>query len=101
MLLQAGEARGWAVAPIDTELTAKGKDERALAVSGYHWEGRCKISQHAYDKTLLWHDQELNHLLTQVTGFRIGDKEGAKRADDLADCYMYGLSIGLGDWKGF
>jgi len=37
-----------------------------------------------------------NHLISQVTGFRIGDPDAAKRADDLADCYMYGLIIGLG-----
>jgi hypothetical protein len=101
ILIQHGEANGWPVQAIDTELTAKGKDERAIAVSGFHHEGLCKISQVAYDRTVMWHEQEMNHFLSQVTGFRIGDKEGAKRADDLVDTYMYGLSIGLGNWAGF
>jgi hypothetical protein len=101
ILLQTGEARGWPVVPIDTGLTDKGKDERAVAVSDFHHQGLCKISNFAYDKTVMWHEHEINHLCTQVTGFRVGDKDGSKRADDLADCYMYGLSLGLGDSTGF
>jgi hypothetical protein len=101
ILLQAGEARGWPVVPIDGEMVAKGKDERAMAVSGFHYNGWCKISRVAYDKTLLFKEQELNHLVTQITTFRVGDKEGYKRADDLLDTYCYGLSIGLGGNQGF
>jgi hypothetical protein len=102
ILLQAAEASGWPVEPIDTELTAKGKDERALAVSTQHQSGLVKISSYAHDKVSMWHGHELNHFLHQVTGFRVGEgKDGTKRADDLADCYMYGLSIGLGNAEGF
>jgi hypothetical protein len=101
MLLQSGEARGWPVHAIDSELTAKGKDERAIAVSGFHYSSRCKISGPAYDKTVQWHGHTLNHFVSQVTGFRIGDKDAAKRADDLLDTYAYGLSIGLGGAEGF
>jgi hypothetical protein len=100
MLIQAGEARGWPVEAIASDLTAKGKDERAIVVNGYHFSGQCKITQHAYDKTAMFHGSEMNHFLTQVTGFRIGDKEGYKRADDLLDCYCYGLAVGVGNWKG-
>lgn len=101
MLIQTAEARGWPVEAIDTGLTAKGKDERAIAVSEFHYQGLCKISQHAFDKTVMFHEHDLNHLVFQVTGFRVGDKDAAKRADDLTDAYMYGLSIGLGDSTGF
>jgi hypothetical protein len=101
ILLQAGEARGWPVVAIESELTAKGKDERAMAVNGAHYSGQCKITQYAYDKVVMFHEHEVNHLVTQVTSFRIGDKEAYKRADDLLDCYTYGLAIGLGNWKGF
>jgi hypothetical protein len=101
ILLQAGEARGWPVVPIDGEMVAKGKDERAMAVSGFHYNGWCKVSRTAYDKTMLFKEQELNHLITQITTFRVGDKEGYKRADDLLDTYCYGLSIGLGGNQGF
>jgi hypothetical protein len=50
---------------------------------------------------MLFKEQELNHLITQITTFRVGDKEGYKRADDLLDTYCYGLSIGLGGSQGF
>lgn len=102
ILLQAGEARGWPVIAIDSELTAKGKDERAMAVSGFHYNGWCKCSRVAYDKTMLFKEQEFNHLITQITQFRIGEgKDGKDRADDLLDTYCYGLSIGLGGSLGF
>jgi hypothetical protein len=95
ILLQQGEARGWPVVAIDGEMVAKGKDERAMAVSGFHYNGWCKISQVAYDKVMLFKEQELNHLVSQITTFRIGDKDGSKRADDLLDTYCYGLAIGF------
>jgi hypothetical protein len=34
-------------------------------------------------------------------GFRIGDKEAAKRADDLLDCFVYGVALSLGNAEGF
>jgi hypothetical protein len=101
ILLQQAAKRGWMAMPIDTELTALGKDERAISTSGYHYQGKCKISQFAYDKLVTVKGISRNHLMTQVLGFRIGDKEAHKRADDLADCYMYGLSIALGDSAGY
>jgi len=41
----------------------------------------------------------MNHFLHQVTTFRIGDKEAAKRADDLLDCFTYGVAVGLTDYS--
>jgi hypothetical protein len=37
----------------------------------------------------------------QVHGFRIGDKNAAKRADDLYDCFVYAVAISLGNADGF
>lgn len=93
--------RPWPLFPIDTKLTALGKDERAISVSAYHFNGKCKISQHAYDKVVTYKTSTSNQLITQVTNFSIGDPDAAKRADDLLDCYCYGLSIGLGNIKGY
>ena len=33
--------------------------------------------------------------------FRIGDPNAANREDDLADSWMYGLAIALGNAEGF
>lgn len=86
---------------IDTTLTAVGKDERAMSVSGYVHQGLVKIADVAYNKVTIYNEASRNHFMTQVMGFRIGDKDAAKRADDLLDCFTYGISIGLGDNQGY
>lgn len=80
---------------IDSKLTAMGKEERALAISAYHYQGDCKISEHAFHKTVTVKGQTRNHLIGQVTSFRIGDPDAATRADDLLDTYCYGVTLGL------
>jgi hypothetical protein len=42
-----------------------------------------------------------NHLVQQISGFRIGDPDAHKRADDLLDATVYGVAIGLGNSEGF
>jgi hypothetical protein len=101
VLLQQGTHRGWAVTALPEAMTALGKDERALNVSGHHHQGKVKFTQPAYDKTVNYKGQTRNHLLTQVTSFRIGDKDAAKRADDLLDTYTYGVAVALGNAEGF
>ena len=54
-------------------------------------------SQAAFDKVQEWRGRTLNHLLQQVTTFRIGDKDAAKRADDLLDCAAYSLIVACAD----
>lgn len=100
ILLQQARRRGWPATPIDSKLTAVGKDERAISVSGYHYQGLIKITQHAFDKITNYKGVERNHFLTQVVNFRIGDKDGS-REDDLLDTYCYGVAISLGDGQGF
>jgi hypothetical protein len=39
ILLQKGESLGWPVNKIESALTSKGKDERAIMASGYHYRG--------------------------------------------------------------
>jgi len=100
ILLQQAAKRKLLAHPIDSDLTAKGKDGRAISVSGYHYRGECKISDVAYLKTKNHKGTERNHFTAQVTGYRIGDKDAATRADDLLDTYTYGLAVGLGDSEG-
>jgi len=100
VLLQHAARKGWPAQAIDSKLTSVGKEERALAVSGYHHRGEIKISAPAFDKVVTFKGSSRNHLLSQVTGFRMGDKD-PKREDDLLDCYTYGIAIALGNGEGF
>lgn len=101
ILLQQGKNRDWNTRKIESDLTMMGKDERAISVSGYFHQEKVKISQYAFDKVVNFKGTTRNHLLTQVTSFRIGDKDAHKRADDLLDCFTYGIAIGLGNKYGF
>ena len=87
--------------PIDSKLTAVGKDERAISVSGYVYRGMVKLSQNALEKVVTYKGVTRNHFTSQVLGFRIADKDAGKRADDLVDCFTYGISIALGNEEGY
>ena len=97
ILLQQCARRGYPAHAIDSDLTAAGKDERAISVSGYVWKGMVKISHHAHAKTMIYKGQSQNHFLFQVCGFRIGEPD---QADDLLDTLTYGAAIALGDREG-
>lgn len=101
ILLQQARRRNWPAHPIDSKLTAVGKDERAMSVSGYVYQQLVKITDVAYNKVTTYKEATRNHFMNQVMGFRIGDKDAATRADDLLDCFTYGVAIGLGDSKGY
>ena len=100
ILLQQARRRGWPAHPIDSKLTAAGKDERAISVSGYAHRGMVKISRHAFEKSVTYHGHTRNHWMTQVFGFRVGVKhDGAE--DDLLDTACYGITIALGNKEGY
>jgi hypothetical protein len=102
ILVQQGQKKyGGFVKAIDSKLTSVGKDERAISVSGYVYRGLVKIGEKCYTKTVNYKGSTRNHLISQVVGFRIGDKDAAKRADDILDCFTYGIAMGLGDNAGF
>lgn len=98
VLIQASRRRNWPAHPIDSKLTSVGKDERAISVSGYVYQGKVKLSAYAYDKLVAYKSQTRNHLVSQVTGFRIGLRD---QQDDLLDTFCYGVAIALGDSGGF
>lgn len=101
VLIQQAQNAGLPAHPIEGKLTSIGKDERAMNVSGYVWSGKVKISEYAFQKETDYKDQIQNHLIHQVTGFRVGDKDAKDRADDLLDTFTYGVSIGCGNMEGF
>ena len=99
VLLQQGENRGWPTRAIESKLTAMGKVERAIDVSGYVYQELVKFSQAAFDKTLMYKGTTRNHLVSQVVGFRPGNKDPVD--DDLLDVFCYGLMLTLGEQSGF
>jgi hypothetical protein len=101
ILLQQAQRLGMPAAPIESPLTQLGKDERALNVSGYVYRKEVALTQHAFDKVITHKGTTRNHLLSQITGFRIGDKDAAKRSDDLVDAWMYCIALSLGNSEGF
>jgi hypothetical protein len=100
ILLQQALRRGMPVQAIDSKLTAVGKDERAISVSGYVHRGEVKYSEHAFNKTTVYKRKSRNHLLDQVESFRIGDKD-SDRENDLLDTFCYGIALSLGNSEGF
>lgn len=99
VLLQQAARRGWKAHPIDSKLTAMGKSERAISVSGYVYRGLVKMMRHAFDKVTAYKGVTRNHLLGQVVGFRVGNKD--KVDDDLLDTFTYGIAVALGNAEGF
>jgi hypothetical protein len=97
ILLQQAKRRNWPAHAIDSVLTSLGKDERAISVSDYVYQGKVKISAHAYDKIVTFKERSRNHMLTQVFGFRIGVEN---KEDDLLDAFVYGIACSLGNNKG-
>jgi phage terminase large subunit-like protein len=100
ILLQQAKRRGQNVHEIESDLTAMGKDERAINASGYFFQEKVKLSAHAYDKTVSYKGATRNHFLSQVCGFRIGDKTPG-REDDLLDVFCYGIALALGNTDGY
>lgn len=98
VLIQQGQRRNLPVQAIDGDLTAMGKEGRALSVSGYVYRGMVKISRYARDKIVNYKGQSRNHLISQVCGFRMGQKDGPR---DLLDTFTYGIAIGIGDSEGY
>jgi len=85
---------------IDSKLTAMGKDECAISVSGYVHRGLVKYTDRAFDKTVIYKRNSRNHLVDQVESFRIGDR-GSDREDDLLDTFCYGIALALGNSEDF
>jgi hypothetical protein len=100
ILLQQALRRQMPARAIDSKLTAMGKDERAISVSGYVHRELIKYTDRAFEKTAVYKQRSRNHLLDQVESFRIGDL-GSDREDDLLDTFCYGIALTLGNSEGF
>ncbi len=99
VLLQQAQRRNWPANPIDSKLTSVGKSERAISVSGYVYRDMVKVSDVAYNRTCSYKGVTRNHFISQVTGFRVGNKDQID--DDCLDTFCYGIALSLGDIGGF
>ena len=98
-MLQFAEKKNLPVKPLPSELTALGKEGRALSVSGYVNRGLMKITQAAYDKLVIYKGRSKNHAVDQITSFRMG-RGTPLDEDELFDCFCYGNAVCFGDDKG-
>jgi len=92
--LAAKEGKRPLAHPIDSKLTAMGKEERAIAAAPYVIAGLVKITEPAYTKTSVLKGRAANHLTTQITDFRLGSKQ--KDGLDLLDVFCYGVLMTCG-----
>jgi hypothetical protein len=99
VLLQQATNKGLMCNAISSDLTKRGKDGRALSVSGYIYRGLVKITEYAYTKTSLYHGKRRNHWWYQATNFRMGHSTPSDE-DELFDTLCYGAAIALGDVEG-
>jgi hypothetical protein len=87
------------VKPLPSEITALGKEGRAVSVSGYIHRGLVKVTDRAYDKVSDYHGRSANHFMKQVTEFRVGQGTPLDE-DEQFDCLCYGAAVTFGDGKG-
>jgi len=95
ILLQQARAQGWPMYAIPSELMAKGKDERAMNAGAPAYRREVKFAAPCFDKVIEWKGRSQNHLVHQLTSFRMADKDAYKRADDLLDCATYAIVLSL------
>jgi hypothetical protein len=101
VLIQQAVRRNWPAYAIESKLTSMGKDERAISVSGYIYRGMVKLSRQAYEKQTVYKETSRNHFLGQVVGYKVGDKDAARRSDEFVDCLTYGCIVALGNEDGY
>lgn len=99
VLLQQAQTKEWPAYPIDSGLSAMGKNERGLNASSYLFAGDVKITREAYHKVVEYHGVTRNHLLKQFTGFDPSVKDQGE--DDASDTLYYGIAVGMGNDQGF
>lgn len=96
ILLGQAKQRNINATGIDLALTSKGKDERAMIAGPHVYRNKVKMSSFAHNKVSVYKGQSKNHLVTQVTGYRLGAEN---HDDDLLDTFAYGVIISLSSPK--
>lgn len=92
VLIQQAQEQGLAVHAIPSELTALGKDGRALTVSGYIYNNQVVYTEPAYLKTVVYKGRSKNHSFDQATHYRMSFGT-PNDEDELFDCLCYGAAL--------
>lgn len=79
------------VTALNSKWTAAGKDGRAFLVQDHHWSRDVMMTRDCFEKVVEYKKDRCNHLVSQITSFKVADKDAKKRADDLLDAYTYAL----------
>lgn len=87
------------VKPLPSEVTALGKEGRAVSVSGYIHNRLMQFTDRAHDKVVTYHGRTANHCIKQATEFRVGQGTPLDE-DELFDGICYGAAVAFGDGKG-
>jgi hypothetical protein len=85
---------------VKPEHVARGKDLRALSVEGIINGGNVKLTVPACERTSKLKGVTRNHLLAQVAGFRVADRDAWRRSDDLVDALVYAVVKAYRDDQG-
>jgi hypothetical protein len=93
MLLAKADALGVDAREIPSEIVARGKDLRALAAERYINGGLVRLTPAAANRISKLKGIQRNHLLAQIAGFHIADKDAWKRSDDLVDALVYAVLV--------
>jgi len=92
ILIQQARLKNHQIMELPSDFVALGKTERAVDVSGNVFSNKVHISEYAYNKTVLLNGKTANHLLTQITSFRLGIDN---KKDDLLDTFCYAIKLAL------
>jgi len=98
-IIETCRAQGLSPVEIDSNYVSLGKDNRGLAVEPHLRSDRLKIGAHALDKRQNYRGITANHLLRQLTGYRLFDRDSFRREDDVYDAATHAALIGLGDGR--
>jgi hypothetical protein len=93
LLLAKAGSLGVRAQEIDPKHVSRGKDLRALSVEGLINGGKVRLTKPACDRMTRLKGVVRNHLLYQITSFRIADKDAWKRSDDLIDALVYAALV--------
>lgn len=84
---------------IEGGLTAMGKKERAISVSGHAAAGKIKWTERAWTRAMTYKGSTKNHAISQILKVSMDSKDN--EADDCLDTYTYGIAISLGNSEGY
>jgi len=101
ILLQQAQKAGLDTIAVNPKLVSLGKDARVLATSNYLNQKLIHLTPHAVEKEMIFKKTNTNHLIRQLSEYRIKDKARHKKNDDLVDAFCYAVLESFEDREKF